>query len=113
MSFTADIHYSLFPPRNPAVQRFVSDYIFFRESINRLTWSADGRNRTELAGYRIYKKPKAGGDGLFTLLAEVPKTALTDYTFEHRGLGKDELYVYRIIAIDQNGVESAPAEVSN
>ena len=113
MTFTADIHYSLFPPQNAAVRRLESDYIFFREYINRLTWSADGRNRTELANFRIYKKPKAGGDGLYTLLAEVPKSALTDYTFEHRALEKDELYVYRIIAVDQNGVESAPVEVSN
>jgi hypothetical protein len=113
MSFTADIHYALYPPRNVAVQRLESDFIFFREYINRLSWSADTRNRTEIVGYLIYKKPKSGGDDLYTLVAEVAKTALADQTYEHRGLRQDDLFVYRIIAVDHNGVESAAVEVSN
>lgn len=113
VTFMADIHYSIFPPRAAAVTRFESDYIFFRESINRLTWSLDTRNRTEIVAFRIYRRPKTGGDDLYTLLAEVPKSSLTNYAYEHRGLGKDDLFVYRVIAIDSNGVESSPTEVSN
>jgi hypothetical protein len=113
VTFSADIHYSIFPPRAAAVARLESDYIFFREYINRLTWSLDARNRTEIVAFRIYRKPKTGGDDLYALLAEVPKSSLTDYAFEHRGLRKDDLFVYRVIAIDSNGVESPAAEVSN
>jgi M6 family metalloprotease-like protein len=114
MAFTADIHYPLHPPLGLGIQRLESDYIFFREFINRLTWSADPRNRTEIAGYRIYRKPASGSDGLYALAAEVPKQAIsTDYVFEDRGLKKGDLYVYRVIAVDQNGIESLPVEVSN
>jgi len=113
MTFTADIHYSLYPPQNVTLQRLESDYIFFREFINKLTWTPDGRNRTEVVSFRIYKKTKSGGDGLYTLVAEVPKTALAEQIYEHRALKKDDLFVYRIIAVDHNGVESAAVEVTN
>ncbi|MBM3295292.1 MAG: M6 family metalloprotease domain-containing protein [Candidatus Aminicenantes bacterium] len=113
MTFTADIHYSLLPPLAPALRRLESDFLFFREYINRLSWSLEPRNRTEIISFRIYVKPKSGGDGLYTLVAEVPKSALANYTYDHRGLRKDDLFAYRIIAVDQNGVESPAAEVSN
>ncbi len=111
MALTADIHYTLQPPASFAVSRLSGDYIFFRESINRLNWAENPRNRTAMARYRIYKKPLRAGDEAYTLLAEI--TASTNNRYDHKGLKKDELYSYRIIAIDKNGVESAAAEAGN
>jgi hypothetical protein len=113
MTFLADVHYTLFPPKSVLLQRLESDYIFFREYINRISWSADTRNRTDVVSYLVYRKAKGGGDGLYALVAEVPKTALTEYVFEQRGLKKDDLYVYRVLALDHNGVESQAVEVAN
>ncbi len=111
MALTADIHYTLQPPASFAVSRLSGDYIFFRESINRLNWAENPRNRTAMARYRIYKKPLRAGDEAYTLLDEI--TASTNNRYDHKGLKKDELYSYRIIAIDKNGVESAAAEAGN
>lgn len=109
MSLRADIHYTLFAPVGAALTRLESDFIFFTEFIDKLVWSNDARNRTRLDRYRIYKKPKGEGDGSYVLLAEVPVGGAA--VFEHKGLKKDELYVYRIIAVDTNGVESEGTEV--
>ncbi len=109
MSFTADIHYSLFAPAGASLNRLTSDFIFFNEYIDKLVWTNDARNRTRLDRYRIYKKPKGEGDDAYVLLAEVP--AGSDNVFENKGLKKDEVFTYRIIAIDTNGVESEGTEV--
>jgi hypothetical protein len=109
MSFTADIHYTLGAPTSASLTRLTSDFIFFTEYIDKILWFNDARNRTRLDRYRVYKKPKGAGDGAYVLLAEVP--AGSSGVYENKGLKKDELYVYRIIAIDTNGVESEGTEV--
>jgi len=111
MAFTADIHYTLLPPLETALTRKVNDLIFFHEYINRLTWAANGGNHTAITAYRILAKPLGAGDGSFVPIADVDPGA--GLVFEHRGLKKDELYAYRILAVDKNGVVSLPAEVSN
>ncbi len=108
-ALTVDIHYTLFPPSNATVTRLEGNYIFFREYINRLTWGVDSRNRTTMAKYRIFKKPRDSGDDAFVLLTELAPQ--TPNTYDHRGLKQDEYYAYRIIAVDRNGAESAAAEV--
>jgi M6 family metalloprotease-like protein len=110
MTLTADIHYTLLPPLNPAIQRLESDFIFFKEYINKLTWQNDPKNRTEIDGHRIYKKSRGAPDAAFVLESEV---GLGILSYEHKGLKKDEFFVYRIIAVDKNGVESSAVEVSN
>jgi hypothetical protein len=108
MTFTADIHYTLLAPQNIVIERQEGDYIFFREYINTLSWELNPKNRTSIVGYKIYKKAKGAPDSTYVLLAE-----LGTKSFEHRGLKKNELLTYRIIAVDKNGVESIPGEVSN
>ncbi|MDD8027525.1 MAG: M6 family metalloprotease domain-containing protein [Acidobacteriota bacterium] len=109
MSFNADIHYTLLPPVGASLVRLESDFIFFIEYIDKLTWSDDSLNHTRIETYRIYKKPEGQGDEAYVLLAEIP--AESSPLYENRGLKKDEAYVYRIIAIDSNGVESEGTEV--
>jgi len=110
MAFTADIHYSLAPPKAPALERRTDDYVFFYEYVNKLTWSADPQNRVPIVKYTISVKERGAPDGAYVLLAEVAGGA---ESYEHRGLRASGLYSYRIVAIDQNGVSSAPAEVAN
>jgi len=108
MDFAADIHYTLFAPQNMTIQRTEGDYIFFREYINRLAWELNPKNRTAIVRYKLFKKAKGSPDSAYTLLAEVEQN-----NFAHRGLKKNELYTYRIIAVDRNGVESIPGVFGN
>jgi hypothetical protein len=108
MSFAADIHYTLFAPQNFALDRQEGDYIFFREYINKLSWGLNPKNRTSIVSYKLYRKMKGASDSTYLFLAE-----LGDTKFEDRGLKENDLYTYKIIAVDKNGVESLPGGVSN
>ncbi len=111
MSLTADIHYTLGQPVYPLLRRVTSDFIFFQEYINRLTWSNNPENRTPIVKYRIFKRPWSADDTAFVFLADAPAAASPG--FDHKGLKKDEFYLYRIIAVDKNGVESPATEIGN
>lgn len=108
-AFKADIHYTLLQPEGGSLTRLESDFIFFREYIDQLTWMPNSGNRTEVVKYRIWMKPKSAGDDAYVYLAETKTQAHP--IFEHRGLKKDDAFTYRIIAVDKNGVESAALEV--
>jgi hypothetical protein len=111
MALTADVHYTLGRPTSPVLRRVTSDFIFFQEFINRLTWSNNPTNRTPIVKYRIFKRPSGADDTAYVFLADAPAAAGPGY--DHKGLKKDEFYMYRIIAVDKNGVESPAAEVGN
>jgi M6 family metalloprotease-like protein len=111
MTLTADVHYALGQPAYPVLQRVAGDFIFFREYINRLTWSNNSQNRTSIVQYRIFKRPSGADDTAYVFLAAAAASANPGY--DHKGLKKDEFYKYRIIAVDKNGVESAATEVGN
>ncbi len=114
MTFTADIHYTLFAPQNVTLERQEGDYIFFYEHINKLSWELNPKNRTSVVGYILYRKTKGASDSSYVLIAELDaEPNRTKFFFEQRGLKKNELYTYRITSVDKNGVESVPAEVSN
>jgi M6 family metalloprotease-like protein len=109
MALNTDIHYTLLQPEAGSITRLESDFVFFREFINKLTWVPNSRNRTEVVKYRIWKKPKSSGNDAYVYLADAKAQA--NPVFEHRGLKKDDTFTYRIIAVDKNGVESAALEV--
>jgi M6 family metalloprotease-like protein len=108
MTFTVDIRYNLFPPQTLTRQRIESDYIFTKEYIEKLAWLADARNRTEILAYRISAKPSTAGENAWSVLTELSGST---FVYDHRGLKKIDLYDYRIVAVDRNGVESEPREL--
>jgi M6 family metalloprotease-like protein len=110
MAFSADIHYTLFPPQGLSLERRADDYIFYSEYINKLGWSPDPKNRVPITRYQIYKKERGAPDSAYALLYEVTGSTTT---YEHRGLKAGGLYSYRVVAIDANGVASAAAEATN
>jgi M6 family metalloprotease-like protein len=103
MKFSSDIHYVLQPPQGATVQRLESDFIFFREYVDQVTWAPSQKNRTPIAKYVILVKAVGAPDSAYILLAELAGNVTS---YEHHGLKKDELYTYGIVAIDANGVES-------
>lgn len=108
MTFTVDIRYTVFPPQTLTRQRIESDYIFTKEYIEKLAWQADTRNRTEILAYRISAKPSTAGENAWSVLTELSGST---FVYDHRGLKKSDLYDYRIVAVDRNGVESEPREL--
>ena len=70
----------------------------------------DARSRVPIAKYVISAKDRGAPDSAYALLTEVPGSATV---FEHRGLKASGLFSYRVAAVDQNGVKSAAAEVTN
>ena len=110
MGFTADIHYGIPGPQSLSVERRADDYIFFKEYVDRLTWAVDAQSRVPIAKYVISAKDRGAPDSAYALLTEVPGSATV---FEHRGLKTSGLFSYRVAAVDQNGVKSAAAEVTD
>jgi M6 family metalloprotease-like protein len=110
MAFSSDIHYSIYPLKSLSLERRADDYIFFKEYVNRLTWTVDARNHVPIAKYVISAKDRGASDSAYALLAEVSGSTTV---YEHRGLKASGFFSYRVVAVDQNGVKSSPAEVTN
>jgi len=100
----------LYPPANFKLERVENNFIFFREYINSLSWKANAKNKIKINSYRLYRKPKGAGEQAYQLLDELRPSV---FSYDDRGLKKDEFYAYRISAVDELGRESDPAEVSN
>jgi hypothetical protein len=97
---------SFFAPSDFAIQRLENDYIFFVQYVDRLTWRENPLNRGAVKGYRIYSRPIAGPNLAFELLTEVGSDT---FTLDRRGLLADEIFIYRINAVDESGEESEAA----
>lgn len=100
----------LYPPANFDLQRLENNYIFFKEYINSLSWEANPKNRTKIATYKLYRKVKGAADDSYQLIDELDESV---FSYDDRGLKKDELYTYRITSFDEYDRESDPVEVSN
>ncbi|MCX6564191.1 MAG: SBBP repeat-containing protein [Candidatus Aminicenantes bacterium] len=101
-----------YPPRNFRLQQQENSYIFFKESVNRLSWTANPENTIKIAYYRLYRKAKDAADGSYQWLADIHPSG-TSFLYDDRGLKKTARYAYRITSVDENGRESGYAEISN
>jgi hypothetical protein len=110
MTFAADVHYVLLPPQGLILSRRADDYIFYKEYVDTLSWSLDPKNRVPIARYQIWRKNPGESDSAFILLGETNGAVLS---FEQRGLKGSQSYIYRVVAIDVNGVTSTPGEVAS
>jgi uncharacterized repeat protein (TIGR01451 family) len=109
-SVTMEADYKPYPPSDFQVQRLENDLIFFKEYINRLTWTANPLNRGVILSYRLYRKPKGQPDEYYVFHKEL---AASFTSFDDRGLKKDDLFVYRLTSVSENGRESDPVEAGN
>jgi hypothetical protein len=102
--------YPVYPPAGARLQRLESDFIFYKEYVNRLSWSANADNKSLIASVRIYRKEKGAGDSSYALLATLAASATT---YDDKGLTAAQLYTYRITSVNSRGRESAPVVVGN
>jgi len=109
-SLTANFIKASYPPVNLSLQRLENNLIFFKEYINRLSWQPNPLNIIQMSSYRLYYKPRGSGDENYRRLTEVNASTLS---YDHRGLKLTDLYTYRITAVNIEGHEGQPVEISN
>ena len=95
----------VFPPLDFSIQNLENNFIFFFEYINRLTWKPNVRNTKQIRYYRLYKKPVNGNSQSFELVAQLDNNVTG---FDIRGLKWNEVFLYKITAVDGSGKESDP-----
>jgi hypothetical protein len=98
------------PPAGAALQRLENNFIFYKEYVNRLTWTANPENLSTITAVRIYRKQKGAGDAGYALLASLAASA-TGY--DDKALAQEQLFTYRITSVNSRGAESDPVVVGN
>jgi hypothetical protein len=109
-AFIAKIDLGIFPPLQFSLLRLVNNLIFYKEYINRLTWTANPMNTRNIVSYKIYRRVTADSASAFDLLVELPANVIS---YDDRGLKKGIAYTYRITAVDEDGQENGWAEIGN
>jgi hypothetical protein len=100
----------LYAPENFAIQRLENNLGFAKEYINRLSWQASSDNTEPTKSYRLDAKPKGAEDGQYQLVAVLDPSVLM---FEHRYLKKNQLFRYRIVALNADSLPGPAAFVDN
>jgi hypothetical protein len=107
---TVKVEFPAYPALNFRLTRVESDFIFFKEYINRLSWEANPQNVKEIVSQKIFRKAKGAADSAYQLVKELGPN---EFSYEERGLKKADLYMYRLVLVNEKGRESTPIEVSN
>lgn len=97
----------IYPPLNLRLTRLENNFIFFKEKINRLTWSANLANRVPLANHKIYRK--SAGEYNYSLIATIGPS---QYYYDDRALKNPDLYSYQVTVVDELGRESDPVSTA-
>jgi hypothetical protein len=114
------VAFPAYPPIEARLERVTFDYAFFKVlsnaragfnvCSNRLSWKPDPRMANALSGFRIYRKAKEAAESAWALVAELPASAIG---YNDRMLRRDQLFTYRITAVNSQGFASVPAVVGN
>ena len=75
--YTVSLHHRVFPPLEAEVERLVSNLIFSKEYINRLTWTENAANASRVVGYKIYRKSSSETDAYYTLIGTTDASVFT------------------------------------
>lgn len=92
------------PPLNFSGQKVSNRSLSQSETINVLTWQANPDNEN-ISKYRIYEIEGPNR----SLVTEVDADTFEYY---HRNVQKDKQYTYALVAVDENNIESEPANTS-
>jgi hypothetical protein len=98
----------VYPPAYLRVDRLVNDLVFYKEYVDKLSWSRHPGNTETIVAYRIYQKVKGAPNDSYAFLDE---TGTNDLTYYVRGLLEDSAYAYRVTAVTDSGREGDPSEV--
>jgi len=96
---------NIFPPSNFSVKRIENNYVFFVQYVDRLSWTSNPRNMSQVKYYHIYARRLSAQNQTFELIAELNNQT---FSFERRGLLSDETFLYKITSANEAGEESDP-----
>jgi DNA-binding beta-propeller fold protein YncE len=102
--------YPVLPPAAALLQRLESNFIFYKEYTNKLTWTTNPENKSTITAIKIYRKLKGADDSSYSLLTSLAPTV---FAYEDKGLTQAQLFTYRITSINSLGRESASVVVGN
>jgi hypothetical protein len=100
---TADFQRIIYAPLDAAGQKVLNRSLSQAEYINVLTFQAHPDN-VDITGYRIYLVEDGQRTELATLGADT-------FEYRHRGVFRDKVYVYEIVAVNTEPREGHPATV--
>ena len=96
----------IYPPLDFCFHELLeNDYIFFSQYIETVTWKPNFRNTNNIKFYRLYRKLAGSDSQDFVLVVELDSNV---NSYQMRGLREDEVYLYKITAVDDAGKESDP-----
>lgn len=101
---------AVYPPSNVKLERVENNMIFYKEIVNKITWQANALNKTAITKYKIYRKAKGAADTTYQVAAELAGTV---YQFLDRKLQNNQMFTYKVTAVNDKGKESQPVVVSN
>lgn len=93
----------IYPPLNLRINRLENNLVFFKEKINRLTWSANPANKVPLTAHKIYRKGRT--DSTYNLIATVGPN---QFSYDDRALRDGADYSYQVTVVDSYNRESDP-----
>ncbi len=103
--------YPILPPVNLKVVRVENDLILFKRYYNTVTWEANPDNKSKVDKYVLYKKAKGADDGSYTWVNDYKPGDV--FKHEEKGLTQDELFTYKVVAVNKRGVVSDPIVAGN
>lgn len=105
-NITAEFEEIAFPPLNFRGERKINRSFSQVEYLIELKWDPNQNNATKnIVSYRIFLMT----NGQTTLLADVPTN---QSSYLHRNVNKEDVYIYRIVAVTAEGLEGLYSETS-
>jgi len=104
--------YPILPPANLQVVRTEIDLILFKLFTNTVTWQLNPENKSKVKEYILYVKEKGADDSTYQVLGN-PYLPGSELKYEIKGLMKNQLYTYKVVAVNMRDVVSDPVVAGN
>lgn len=95
----------VYAPKDFSVRRLEDNYAFFIQYIDRLSWKSNPANQDNIQYYALSARLLDDENAEFVLIAEFDAQT---FAYDNKGLLGSETFLYRLTAVDKDGIESNP-----
>ena len=95
----------VYAPKDFSVRRLEDNYGFFIQYVDRLSWAANPANQDNIQFYALSARRLEDENAVFVQIAELDAQT---FSYDSRGLLGSETFLYRLTAVDKEGIESNP-----
>jgi subtilisin family serine protease len=95
----------VYAPKDFSVRRLEDNYAFFIQYVDRLSWKANPANQENIQYYALSARFLDDENAEFVLIAEFDAQT---FAYDNKGLLGSETFLYRLTAVDKDGIESNP-----